>query len=221
MKISIHSLHWDNGVELYQQNKKVTDHFGLNVNYYNLNGFPHGRWMNEVLDSVNSDVIGFFDNDCVPTNREIVDRCALYALEHDSFISIAQASNHIPPCSHVFAAPAFFFITKSCYERLGKPSFSENPRADVAQEVSYVAEEKGIKYRVLYPTHYERPSTDGIWRLGNYGNYAIGTHFNGGVYHLYQGRYRQNIELFETRCSQIVDGTFSLDGMINSFDWVS
>lgn len=39
---------------------------------------------------------------------------------------------------------------------MGKPSFLEMGRADVAEEVSYRAEEMGIHYRTLFPTHFER-----------------------------------------------------------------
>ena len=219
MKISIHSLYWDNGKTIQQINKKVTDHFKLNVEYHNMNGVPHGLWMNAVLDQIDSDVFGFFDADCVPTNREVVDKSIDYVVKNDTFIGIAQCSNHIPPHSHVFAAPAFFFITKNCYEKLNKPTFSETSRSDVAEEVSYIAEQNKLTYRALYPTHYERPSTEGVWRLGNYGSFAIGTHFQGGVYHLYQGRFQNNVDLFSRRCDEIVNGTFSTDQMLSCLDF--
>lgn len=219
MNISIHSLYWDNGSVLKDLNKSVTDHFNLSVNYHHLDGVPHGFWMNEIIKCTNSDIIGFFDIDCVPTNKKIVEDSINFVIKYDTFIGIAQTSNHIPPCSHIFVAPAFFFISRNCYKRLGSPSFSETFRSDVAEEVSYRAEEKGISYRAIYPTHYERPSTEGVWNLGNYGKFAIGTHFNGGIYHLYQGRYRQNIELFSQRCSQIINGNFTTNGMISSTEF--
>lgn len=219
MKISIHSLYWDNGARIKEINKKVTDHFGLGVHYHNLNGIPHGLWMNAVLDQVDSDVFGFFDADCVPTNLDIVQKSIEYVSKFDTFVGIAQCSNHIPPYSHIFAAPAFFFITKSCYEKMNKPTFSENARSDVAEEVSYRAEEMGIKYRAIYPTHYEKPSTEGVWSLGNYGGFAVGTHFTGGIYHLYQGRFENNIKMFEDRCNEIVSGTFSTENMISCLEF--
>jgi hypothetical protein len=219
MNVSIFSLYWDNGKSLYELNKKVTDHFELNVNYHNLNNIRHGHWMDNIMHNCNSEVIGFFDVDCIPTNRDIVEKSISYVVENNSFIGIAQASNHIPPCSHIFAAPAFFFITKDCYmNRLNKPSFLENERSDVAEEVSYVAEEKNVKYRCFYPTHFERPSTEGVWDLSNYGKFAIGTHFNGGIYHLYQGRFANNVALFNERCNQIISGNFSTQNMISSIE---
>lgn len=220
MKVSIHSLYWDNGSVLAESQKQVMDHFGVNINQYHLNGVGHGAWMNSIMDNAKEDVIGFIDNDCVITNKDIVSVACNYAFDKESFIGVAQASNHIKPCSHIFAAPAFLFISKECYLKMGSPKFSENYRSDVAEEFSYIAEDRGIKYRALYPTHYERESTDGLWALSNYGYYAIGTHFQGGVYHLYQGRYNINIELFKQRCSEIINGTFSLNGMRNCLELI-
>ena len=72
----------------------------------------------------------------------------------------------------------------------------------------------------MYPTHFERSPIEGLWALSNYGYYGIGTHFVGGIYHLYQGRYNTNIELFEKRCQDVIDGTFTTDGMHNSLDFI-
>lgn len=220
MKISLHTLYWDNGARLVEAQKKVMNHFNIDITYHNLNGASHGQWMNWIADNDDSDVIGFIDNDCVPTNREILKQCITYAYKNESFISGAQATNHIKPCSHIFTAPCFFIISKKCYEKLGRPTFSETPRSDVCEEICYIAEDAGIKYRALYPTHFERPSIEGLWALSNYGYYGIGTHFIGGIYHLYQGRYQKNVELFEQRCQEIIDGTFSINGMINCLDLI-
>jgi hypothetical protein len=94
----------------------------------------------------------------------------------------------------------------------------ENSRSDVAEEVSYVAEDYMVPYKALYPTHFECEPIEGVWRLSNYGYYGIGTVFANCVYHLYQGRYKQNADLFKKRCDEIVAGTFSTNDMFNSQD---
>lgn len=220
MKIELHTLYWDNGTRLVEAQKKVFEHFGVNVNYTHANGVGHGAWMNRVMDNTDSDVVGFIDNDCVVTNKDIIDHCAHYAFTHNSFIGAAQATNHIKPYSHIFAAPCFLFVSKKAYENLGRPTFAETPRSDVAEEFSYLAEEAALPYRALYPTHFEREPIEGLWKLSNFGYYGIGTHFMGGIYHLYQGRYNTNVELFEQRCEEIINGTFSLEGAHNSIDLV-
>jgi hypothetical protein len=220
--LEIHTLSWpDNDPKMVAAHKAVTKYLELPV-IYTEQKVMHGAWMNHILENSTADVLGFFDSDCVPTNKDIVMYAANYALAHQSFIGIAQASNHIAPKSHIFAAPAFYFIYREAWTRIGKPSFLETfpqgGRSDVAEEVSYRAEERGLRYKALYPTHFEREPVEGAWHLGNYGIYGVGSHFEGGVYHLYQGRFGNNSDLFVQRCADIVEGKFSTDGMISSKD---
>jgi hypothetical protein len=155
----------------------------------------------------------FFDADCVPLDRDIVEESIDYVTKNDSFLGIAQASNHVPPYSHIFATPAFFVITRSCYIGLGQPSFSETPRSDVAEEISYIAEERSKRYKCLYPTRFDGVPVEGVWRLSNYGLFGIGTLFQDRIYHLYQGRFNHNVELFVKRCEQICAGNFDVSVM--------
>jgi hypothetical protein len=147
----------------------------------------------------------------VPTNKDIVDKAIAWVMQHGTFLGIAQASNHIPPYSHIFAAPAFFAITKSIWDKMSRPTFLETEQADVAENVSYAAEMMKVNYKTLYPTHYFKTPQEGIWKLHTYGEYGIGTHFEGGIFHLYQGRFPENADFFEEACKSIIDGTFKLD----------
>lgn len=217
--VEFHSFHWDNfSPEILAAHKKVMQHFGLNVTYTQKN-IPHGQWLDEVMQSATSDVIAIIEPDLIPLNREIVDNAIRYVLQHDSFLGCAQASNHIYPASHIFASPAFFFITKSCYQRLGCPSFMETETGDVAENIAYLAEQSGIRYRTLYPTYFERVPREGIWLLGSYGFYGIGTVFHDSVYHLFQSRMAENIELFVQRCNEVLNNTFSMQGFRSCTDF--
>lgn len=218
MKVELKCLYWDNAEYLIQSHKKVTANFDLPVNYDNLTGVRHGLWMDHILENSTADIIGFLDSDCIPLNREIVDYAINYVVETQSFIGTAQSSNHIFPYSHIFAAPCFFFIFRETWLKLGKPSFLENSRSDVAEEVSYCAEENKLSYKALYPTHFEQEPVEGVWKLSNYGYFGVGTVFANSVYHLYQGRIGKNAELFKTRCEQVIDGTFSTENMFRSTD---
>lgn len=219
MKISVNTLHWDNvDTRILESHKMVMKHFDIPVEYHNMN-IEHGLWMNAVCRNTDADVYVFFDIDCVPLNREVYDEALNYITENDSFFGNAQVSNHIHPKTHVFAAPSFFAITKSCYEFLGKPTFYPTIRSDVAEEVSHVAEEMGKRYRCLYPTKFDGvPKKDGVWRLSNYGYYGIGTVYENKTYHLFESRWGDHIELFQKRCQQIVDGQFNMDGMYDSLE---
>ena len=216
MITEINTLYWNNGSYLIESHKKVMEYLDIPVNYHNIDGANPGLWMNYVLENSKSDIIGFLDNDCVPLNKQIIETVIEDIIKSETFVGIAQSSNHIYPYNHIFAGPGFFFISRKCWNALGKPSFVENPRSDIAEEVSHVAEENKVFYRAIYPTYFERKPIDGIWRLSNYGNFGIGTLFGDSIYHLYQGRYQQNADLFKKRCDDIVNGTFTTDGMIPS-----
>jgi hypothetical protein len=207
MKVELHTLYWDNTpVEQIEAHKRVTKEFGLPVNYHQQN-VPHGMWMDSVCEQADSDIIGFLDADCVPLSRDAVLNAMSYVKKNNTFLGIAQVSNHIKPKSHIYAAPAFFFLTKSCWREIST-SFSETIRSDVGEEFTYVAESKGKRYRCLYPVTFEREPQEGVWPLGNYGYYGIGTVFDNYCYHLYQGRLQSNLELFIKRCNEIVEGNF-------------
>ena len=209
MKIEIHSLHWDNvDSEMLAAHKRVMYHANTPINYHNLNGANHGLWMEWVVKESKSDVVVFFEPDCIPLNSNYKNYIK-YAYKHKTFVGIAQVSNHIPPKSHIYAAPGFYCISKEAYNLLGQPSFTETRRSDTAEEISYLAEGKGLRYRALMPTYFYKESTEGLWPLSNLGYYGIGTVFDNSIFHLYQSRMAQNIELFVNVCNQVIDGTFN------------
>jgi hypothetical protein len=216
MQLSINTLcYTNNSSEMLEYHKKVYDKFEIPVNYTIAN-VRHGHFMDHVMRNVDADIFLFIDSDCVILDRSILDDCLEYVIENDSFIGPAQATNHIPPKSHIFAAPAFLMITKSCYQKLGSPSCLETARSDCAEELSYIAEEKAKRYRCIYPTMFDTIPLEGVWRLGNYGYYGIGTLFGDRIYHLYQGRVGVNVELFKKRCNQILSGSFDKSEMHSS-----
>jgi len=206
MNVEIHTLAWPNtDAKLVKAHTDVCKHLGIDV-VYTMGMLPHGAWMSEVMSNSTADVVGFLDIDCIPTNKQVVDDAVSYCEQTKSFVGIAQASNHILPCSHIFAAPAFFFMWRETWETLQRPTFSEVPDlADVAENVSYAAEIAGLRYKTLFPTHYTKDADEGPWHLHTYGVYGIGTHFEGGVFHLYQARMNNNVDLFVETAKNIID----------------
>jgi hypothetical protein len=218
MRVSVHSLHWDNyNQEIVEAQQKVFQKFDIPVNYTKAT-VRHGMWMDYICRNIDADVFVFFDADCVILNREIFDNSIQYALENISFVGAAQASNHIFPYSHIFAAPCFHVMSRSCYNELGQPTYLETQRSDVAEEVSYIAEEKGKRYKAIYPNRFDGVPEQGVYRLGNYGYYGTGTLFQDSVYHLFESRFAKNVDLFKRRCDEIVNDKFNFDEMFNSLD---
>jgi hypothetical protein len=220
MKVEFNSLYWNNvDKDMLSAHQRVMDHFSIPMNYDNRDGHNHGMWMQWVINNSSSDVIVFMEPDCIPLNKHYLEYI-MYANRNETFVGIAQVSNHIPPKSHIYAAPAFYAISKKAYDKLGQPSFTETRRSDTAEEISYMAEEWDIKYRALMPTYFEKPSSEGIWPLSNLGYYGIGTVFDNSIYHLYQSRMAENIEMFVKRCDQVIDGTFNTDNFISATTFI-
>jgi len=218
MNADIHVLAWSNiDKRMISAQRSVLDRFGIDATYCR-EKVPHGIWLDTVLRQSSADVVGFLDVDCVPTNQAVVQYAISYCQRYRSFIGIAQSSNHLGLRSHIFAAPAFLFIWRKVWDELGQPGFSATDNADVAEHFCYTAEAHGKRYGALYPTHWDREPEEGVWRLHNYGLFGIGTHFERGVYHLYQGRSKTHVNLFVQRCREIVEGRFSTEGMKSSRD---
>lgn len=216
ISIEVHCLYWNNiNKDMLYWHKEVMNFFNLKVNYHNLNEVNPGNWMHSVLKVSVSDVVMFFEPDCIPLNNNYL-TYATYSYLNDSFVGIGQVSNHIPPKSHIYAGPGFYCMSKKAFNILGEPKFSETYRSDVAEEVSYKAESIGLRYRALLPNYFEKEPREGLWSLSNLGYYGIGTVYDNSIYHLFQARFAQNIELFIERCKNVLDSTFSTKNMISS-----
>lgn len=214
-KVQFYSLYWPNTDQrIVQKHFDMMSHFDIPINYVK-KIINHGYWMDNVCDSSNADIIVFFDIDCVPLSREKVFDAIHWVKENKSFLGVAQVSNHIAPAEHIYAAPAFFVVYRECLERLNT-TFSDGMFNDVAERLSYRAEEIGMDYKVLYPTHYYKEPPEGKWRLHDKGFYGIGTVFEDTVYHLYQSRFSDNIELFVKHCDDIINKNLDLSEFIKN-----
>ena len=212
LKAELHSLNWPGSdPRLANEQAAVFQHLQVPLKQHQLKA-DHSSWMDAVLKQSKADVVLFVDNDCVPLNKEAVMEAIGWAGRNQSFLGLAQSSNHINKGVHVFAAPAFLAISRAAWIKLGQPSLKPTPRGDVAEELSWCAEEHGLPYKAWYPTHFHHLSREGLWRLGNYGTYGIGSVFADRVFHLYQGRFADNVDLFATVCQHIRSGTFSTTG---------
>lgn len=203
--LELHALAWPNtDARIVSGHTSVMDKFRQKC-IYTFQEARHGLWMDAIMSESRADVVGFIDIDCIPLNESAIPRAAKWAYDNKSFVGIAQVSNHIPPASHIYAAPAFFFIYRQAWEELGKPTFAETPHGDVAENVCYAAELLKRPYRTLYPLSYTKPPSEGAWRLHTYGHYGIGTVFETGVYHLYQSRMGNNADFFCNACKAVID----------------
>lgn len=68
----------------------------------------------------------------------------------------------------------------------------------------------------MYPNCFEKEPQEGVWCLGSYGYYGIGTVFAHSVYHLFQSRKAENIQLFVQRCDEVINNRFDTTSFICS-----
>lgn len=211
--MKFHTLAWPNVADrMLESHGDVVNHWGLDVEYTRKR-IPHGEWMDGVCTDVfnsGEKVACFLEIDAVPTDKKLVQRAYDWVLENKGILGIAQSSNHLY-APHVYAAPAFFLIHKEAWQKVAC-SFSETQSTDVGQLVSLHGERLGVPIRAIYPSHYLFPPEGERWDLGNYGKYGRGTFYRPGLFHLFQGRLNNSVNVFADICEKIVDGKFTTKG---------
>lgn len=219
-KISSVSLYGSNiNPRMVDASAKVLKKFDIPITYVKAD-MVHGEFINQVCNSLDADIYFFIDVDCVPTCRSIYDETLNYVIKHNTFIGNAHLANHIPPARHVYAGVTFYMITKDCYNKMGRPSFAPTHRSDTSEEISYVAEEMGIKYKAYYPTKFDAIPIYGVpWRMGNYGHYGMGTLYANKIYHLFESRTNLFTDMYLKRCDEILHDRFDTSRMYDCLNF--
>ena len=217
LMMRVHTLAWpDVDTRMVNAHESVVRHFGLTASYYRIH-MPHGEWMDKVCKDefeTGAEVVCFLEIDCVPTCETIMARAYRWTKESRGVLGIAQSANHLDS-RHIYAGPAFYMVHRDAWQKVGK-TFSEQSDCDVAQLFTKSCEGLGVPVRCIYPTHYLYPADEGRWALGNYGYFGRGTHYSGGVFHMFQGRSNNAINTFVDVCGKITGNTFSTEGWYES-----
>jgi hypothetical protein len=210
--------------EMVQLQQKVVTKFNKsNIQHYSvLSDAPPGYTMDKLMDMMkdkNHDAIMFLDVDAVPVNDSALD----YFFEQayaGKIIGSAQRSNHIENNQHVFCAPHNITLTFDTYEKIGRPSFLPNYRGDVAEELTFRAEENGVPVEILMPIRFDAPpirmdwepkDAPPYWDLADgMPKYGIGTTFGkDGVdmfWHMYQSFHMGQGQRFVNKCTELLNG---------------
>lgn len=205
MKITFNSLRWtDNNPLVIEYQKKVMDHFGIQLNVTEEN-IHHGKWIDRTIQNDDSDIFVFMDSDCVPLTLEAVNESIEFC-KRGYLVGNAQVTNCIRAKHDIFCAPSFLVISKDFYNSIGRPSAVNNHRSDIAQEFTRAAVEREKRLKMYFPTSFQSTPAGGIWRLSGYGYYGIGTIYDEKFYHLYQTRFKHNVDLFVETCFHIIKG---------------
>ena len=209
---------------ILENQKKVLEKFNKsNISHYPvLTDAPPGYTMDKLIDMLGErghDAIMFLDIDALPLNDKALD----YLFEQayaGKVIGSAQRSNHIQNNQHIFAAPHNITFTVATYRKIGNPSFNPNHRGDVAEEVTFKAEENNVPVEIIMPLRYDAPpirmdwepkDSPPYWDLADgMPKYGIGTTFgtegNEMFWHMYQSFYPGQKERFIKKCEDILNG---------------
>lgn len=193
---------------------------GLFIDYmWALNGQPPDTMKDKNINKqLDFDAILFFDIDCVPVSDKAIELYLARAID-GVLIGNAQRSGHIQNNNHLFAAPSAVALSKETFDKLGRPSALETPRADVMEEYAYAAENNNIKVELALPIKYDgevfryayekdrRP----YWTLENgLPNYGLGTTFGNGendelFWHNFQIFLPGQQERFHKKCEELLN----------------
>lgn len=207
-------------------NRSGVKHYQIQVNlphgvamdyFWALNGSPTEAFGDKIKQQADHDAVLFLDIDALPVVDRAIDTYLAYAYE-GHLAGNAQSSNHIGDGQHMFAAPSAVAISKETYDKIGRPSAYENPRADVGEEWTHKAREAGIPVDLAMPLCYdeapyrydwEPKDAKPYWNLAKgFPNYGVGTTFGDDLgklfYHQFQIRIPGMQEKFWRKCESIL-----------------
>lgn len=210
MKIEIHTV-YDDVIHptLLTYHKKVFNYFGLTPIYTKKKIHPYnpGYLYNEILKTTDADLIIFSDSDAVPINDLFYDEIVKYC-SNNYIIGVTQVTPNHNTIHEFYCAPAFMGISKTYYDDLGNPSFEDEAKigCEVGQQITKKAIELRKRIKLWFPNTFQAVPRGGLWRYSSYGFNGIGSIYDEKIYHLFEGRFSKNIELFAEACEFILQG---------------
>ena len=187
--------------DIVKYQKKVFDYFSLDLNQIYCNDWPgHGHLVDRYIKSLgdNWEYFILFDIDCVPLDDKIINEGINWVKSNLGLFSVAQ--RHYRKSKVVYASPAFLIFSKKTYDILGKPSFVETQRSDVAGELTHKCIELNLAVNIMYPTSVEEEK----WILTDTQKFGHGTNYNNRIYHAFESRF-DNSKIFINKCKQILN----------------
>ena len=186
---------------LLGKQRAVFEHLNIPLEQVNIDGVEHGAWMEEVARNPKSDVIMFCDIDAFPVHRKAYEHVVAQA-RAGHLVGAAHVANHFDP-DHIYAGPMFLAVTSEVYQTLGSIGLARKDGNDAAQYLTRSAETSGIPIDLLYPSTVVDPR----WPMAGKGVYGIGTFYaDNGIFHLFEARYAENVELFERVADDVIKG---------------
>jgi hypothetical protein len=208
-----HTFYTDNlPRHLIEDHKKVCDYIGIEVQYhseefidYDSAYIAHGKFMTSVMEK--EEVACFLDIDCLPHNKELLEKAYSWAVENQSFVGNAQNISHTQMRNHIYAAASCLIVTKDAWNTLGNPDFSwfmqNGVQIDTAQLLTLRADQIGMSYQLMYPIGYDEPEE---YKLSGYGMYGTGTLYTATWHYFRISKFKDSIpDLWTSRVNNILE----------------
>jgi hypothetical protein len=186
-------------ISVVEYQKKVFDFFDIPINQYKTE-LRHPMWMESIINSTLSDIILFFDVDCIPLTEDAVD-FVLEKTNERSVCGIEQQCNCNSSIDHVYAGPACLSIHRKTIEKLAPVKFNETPRGDVGEEFTYKCEETNITLNFLRLTNCIEP----IWNINFNRKFGPGSTYENKIYHQFQIRNINQQQKFISKCKEVLN----------------
>jgi hypothetical protein len=172
----------------------------------------HGETIEHLIRGSSADLLMFFDVDCIPLSRAVVENCYVPVMLAGGLIGPAQRANHID--DFVYAAPAAIGFARRLYERAGRPALRPSKKFDVCASFSRACELRGHPVVKLPPVSCVRPK----WSLydDRFHHVGHGTTFAGGIFHAFEIRLGSTQELFLRKCEEVLGSTPSCPTRLQS-----
>jgi len=179
--------------------KKVFDFFNLPLQQITGN-FDHGQFLEYTLKTCKQEYVLFFDADCIPLIKNFYDIVLTELKKEKCIIGIEQTGQ---PRYHIYAGPGCLGLAASLYTEFNYPCLNQTYRSDIAEELTWLCEEKAIPVKTFKVCHIEQPK----WRLGYDREFGIGTTYayNGIPVLYHQFEIRHNTDAFIKKCKHILN----------------
>lgn len=176
--------------DIVSSQARVFEHLGIELVQCLEDSMTHPQWLNRVF-SQDQDLTIVCDIDAFPLNRQAFVDFAEQARK-GAVVGLEQVANHLGK-GDPYAGPMFLACTKHTYAVAGRPSLSNTPDMDVAQSLTYAAQNAGISVEMIPPQFAIQPR----WPLGDRGVFGTGTFYGKlDFFHLFTSRFANAVELF-------------------------
>jgi hypothetical protein len=169
-------------VPQYQQ--AVFNHFGFKIHHFIDENFTHGDFLNHICKSVtDTRFLVFFDIDCIPLNKEWIDKTLADLSEPGTIVGAAQTANHLRDAKNLYVSPFFFAISTAYLKELNYPDMNMTEDMDAGQNLTEQIIKKGGNIRYWWPTAIEEEK----WYLHHpeHTVFGLGTTYNNTIYHAF------------------------------------